>query len=564
VALLNSRVDRPALDRGRTRLLLTCLGLLLVSAIALYVVLGVRLTFFNDDWYFLLQRPGLESSGGLDALLAPHNSNLVFLPAVIYKSVVALFGLSSQLPFRAILGLLIAAAGLLVYVLVSRRAGWAWGIAAAAVLVFLGPAWEDLLFFASIDLVGSLVAGLAALIALDRDTPRGTGLACVMLVAAVAFSNLGVAFAAGAAVCVLARRRPDQLWVALIPLIVFAAWWAGYGHTEPSHLSASNIKHLPSYLLNSAAAGFASLTGLSAGSQPTSYTRGKVVLAAVVALAVIWLARGHRPSTFVLTPLTTLLVFWVLTGLSFFPGREPFASRYQLIDVALIIVIISEFFQPAPRTLPWSIIALALAFAVVISNTLGQLSHGYRFLQDQATYVNTDLGILQAMRDRIPDALRLTQPVAQNAYLSGITGSRYVAVTQAHGTPAYFSAERILRAPSLQRYSADGVLAALERLHGAHARSALTTDCTRVGNQPGDAAQVPLHAGATFLTNTTSRGLGVGIRRFAPADLLTGIALIGAGNTERVQVPSDNLPLRWYLQPVSPDPAAPATLEVCS
>jgi hypothetical protein len=565
VAVLSSHADRPTEGSSHKRLVGTSVGIVLLSAVALYIVLGVHLSFFNDDWYFLLQRPGLESSTGLDVLLAPHNSNMVVVPTAIYKLVADVFGLSSQAPFRAVLGLLIATAGLLVYVLVSRRAGWAWGIAAAAVLVFLGPAWEDLLFFASIDLIGSLVAGLGALIALERDTRRRAVLACLLLVVAVAFSNLGVAFAAGAAVCVVVRRRPDQLWVALIPLIVFAAWWAGYGRDEPSHLSASNIMHLPAYLFDSAATGFASLTGLSAGSDPASYVRGKIVLAAVFALAIVWLAAGHRPTRFLLVPVTTLLVFWVLTGISFFPGREPFASRYQLIDVALIIVVIAEFFRPASRTLGWSVLALALAVAIIISNTVGQLSQGFRFLEDQATYVKTDLGILQAMRNHVPADLRLTDEVAQNPYLSGITGSRYIAVTQAHRTPPFYSPDQILRAPSQQRHSADGVLAALEQLRGTRAISDLPADCTSVGNQPGDASkEIALGDGTTFLRNTTSTGLGFGVRRFAPAGLLTGISLIRPGETERVKVPRDNLPLRWYLQPMGGSPMAGATLRVCS
>jgi len=66
----------------------------------LLVLLGTRLTFFSDDWYFLLQRPGLSAHAGIDVVLAPHNSNLVAVDVVIYKALVGAFGLRSQLPFR--------------------------------------------------------------------------------------------------------------------------------------------------------------------------------------------------------------------------------------------------------------------------------------------------------------------------------------------------------------------------------------------------------------------------------------------------------------------------------
>src|SRR5205085_10151959 len=47
---------------------------------------------------------------------------------------------------------------------------------------------------------------------------------------------------------------------------------------EPSHLSASNLEHLPRYILDSASAGLASVTGLSRGTVAGTYTRGHVLL----------------------------------------------------------------------------------------------------------------------------------------------------------------------------------------------------------------------------------------------------------------------------------------------
>jgi hypothetical protein len=53
---------------------------------------------FNDDWWFLFQRPGIESHGGFDTLLAPHNGNMAVLLAVLYRVLTAAFGLGSQVP----------------------------------------------------------------------------------------------------------------------------------------------------------------------------------------------------------------------------------------------------------------------------------------------------------------------------------------------------------------------------------------------------------------------------------------------------------------------------------
>ncbi|HZU59400.1 MAG TPA: hypothetical protein VE983_00440, partial [Solirubrobacteraceae bacterium] len=324
---------------------LALLAALCLASVATIVVLGTRLTFFNDDWYFLLQRPGLESHGGLDVLLAPHNSNLVPLTAGLYKVLVAVFGMGSQVPFRLVLGLAVAAVGVMVFLLVSQRAGPLFGLACAAVVLLLGAAWEDLLFFASIDLVGSLAAGLAALWLLDRARPR-PWLGGLMSVCSVGFSNVGVPFALGAAVAVLLRRRPAQLWVPAVPLALFGLWWELDGHRQPSHLSLHNVEHLPRYLLESIGSGLASATGLSRGTVSGTYTRGYVLLGIGAALLVIGRWRGRRPSSSVLVPVVVAVSFWSLTGASFIPGREPFASRYQLIDVVLLMLIATDLLGP--------------------------------------------------------------------------------------------------------------------------------------------------------------------------------------------------------------------------
>ena len=129
---------------GRTPWAALVMAVLVATAGGLIVVLGDRLSFFNDDWYFLFQRPGLESKPGIDSILAPHNSNLVAAPALIYKGLVAVFGLWAQAPFRVTLALFMCALGVVMYLVVSRRLGPAIGLACAAVTLFLGAAWQEL------------------------------------------------------------------------------------------------------------------------------------------------------------------------------------------------------------------------------------------------------------------------------------------------------------------------------------------------------------------------------------------------------------------------------------
>ena len=101
---------------------------------------------------------------------------------------------------------------------------------------------------------GSMAAGLALLLALERDDRRGDRLACLFLTVSILFSSLGLPFAAGAAVQVL--RRPDRwrrLYVVAVPVAIYALWWLGWGHTAESALSLANVGKAPSFVINGVA-----------------------------------------------------------------------------------------------------------------------------------------------------------------------------------------------------------------------------------------------------------------------------------------------------------------------
>ena len=117
----------------------------------------------------------------------------------------------------------VGALGIVVYALVSARAGRVAGLVAATLLLFLGPAWEDLLWSFQMGFVGSLAAGLGALLALERDTPRRNAAACALLVLSLLLSDVGLALVVSAAVAIALRRRPRQAWIPLVPVALFAA-----------------------------------------------------------------------------------------------------------------------------------------------------------------------------------------------------------------------------------------------------------------------------------------------------------------------------------------------------
>jgi hypothetical protein len=530
------------------------------ASAALLVVLGSRLSFFNDDWWFLLQRPGLESHRGLDTLLAPHNGSMALLLAVLYKALVAVFGLGSQVPFRVPIAIGIVCLGVLVYIIVAARLGSAVGLAAAAVILFLGPAWEALLFFGGSNHLGAVVLGLAALVVLERDTGSRNALACALLLLAVSFSNTGVAFLAGAVVVVLLRRRPAELWVPAVPALLYGLWWALYGHTQSTGVTLGHIEHLPRYLFDSASIGLAAITGLEHVSLPGAVSSGHVLTVLAGLLLIVWLARGGRPSAWAAAVACTLLTFWLLTGASAIPGRGAISSRYQLTDSVLLIVLAAELLRGTRFDNRPLYGLAAIAVAIVVSNLL-VLRHGYDFLRVEAAYTRADLGALELARPLAPPGLSLLAPVAQDPYLSGVTAGRYYSVTRAHGAPPFYTAAQILAAPPAQRHAADSVLAAAYRISSPPVeRMGSLAGCSRLA---ADGTEQTVKPPGVVIRNLGAAPLVVGVARFAPQGMPVYIGFLAGRATARVEIPTDRVAVPWRITLRNPRKASGAATRIC-
>jgi hypothetical protein len=510
----------------------------------LIVVLGTRLTFFNDDWWFLLQRPGLESGGGLDVLLAPHNGNLVVLLTLLYK-LAASFGFGTQLPFRLIIGITLAILGVLVFVIVAERVGTVIGLAAAAVVLFLGPAWEGLLFLAAYSHLGAVTFGVGALLALERDSPRRNAVAVALLLCATLVGNLGLAFVVGAAIAVLLRRRPTQLWIPGVPAVVFAAWWAFYGHKQPSGVTLHNIEHLPGYVWGSISIGLTTITGLNHGADPLARGHILAVIAGLVLLATLLM--GWRPRPWILVFAGTALSFWILSGAAYVIGREPGASRYQVVDAVLLILIGAEWLRGIWLPRPALAAASVLALIVVVSN-LFALRFGFNFMGRQSDYAKADLGALQIAGDRADPNLQLLAPVAHNPYLSGVTAGRYREQSTAHGAPAFDAPAQLAAAPAGLQQAADSVLASAYRLRPVptHARPRHKCRLLPVGAAAAGAG-VALAPGRILVHNRGKVPLIAYLRRFAPAGYSNPVGFLAGRTTTQLQLPRDGLPERWQL-----------------
>ena len=162
----------------------------------------------------------------------------------------------------------ILASAALVFVYVRRRLGaWA-GIFAACLLLFLGSAWQDLLWPFEMGFTVGLAAGIGILLALERDDQRGDLIAAVLLLIAIGYGSFGLSFgfAVFVDICLKHRRRGwGRLWIVALPLVLYLGWYAGWGHEAEHHLTFQNILDSPVYVFEGLASAVGSVTGLDAG-----------------------------------------------------------------------------------------------------------------------------------------------------------------------------------------------------------------------------------------------------------------------------------------------------------
>ncbi len=275
-------------------------------------------------------------------------------------------------------------------------------------------------------------------------------------------------------------------------------------------------------------------------------------LAVAAAIGVVWFGARHRSalSARFWALAVTAGSFWVLAALNAIPGREPGASRYQLIGSALLLLTASELFRGARvgRRLGWALVALAV---VSIVANIGALRDGERFLRAQTEIARADLAALELLRDDVPPTFALSPDFAGTPFLAAVSASPYFEAVDRWGSPAASAAE-LPASPESARSSADVVLAvALELQLAADGSVAPTEDCETAR---GDAPVALPPGGAVIEPDGAAR---VRLRRFARADY--PIDLGTAEGTSTLAIPVDGSDEPWIAQITS----ASGAVRVC-
>lgn len=520
------------------------MGAALLASAALLLALESDLTFFQDTWAFLLHRRGLSAS----VFLEPHNEHIVVIPVALEKLWIALFGMATALPEQVAMTLVLAATGALVFVYVRRRLGPWPALLAAVLLLFLGPAWEVLLWPFEIALAGSVLFGVAALLALDGGCRRGDFVACLCLVAAIGFSSLGVAFLVAAIVDVLLRRRERGLrraWLAAVPLLLYAGWWAGWGHDAETHLSLHNLLFSPRYVVEGLAATLSSLLGLSAIGVVGKAAWGlPLLLAALLGLA-LRLRRGFRPSPRFWPVAAATAVYWLLAAFNYIPGREAYTSRYMYAGAALTLLLAAELLRGVRLDRGALLAGGAVTIAAVALNLI-PLSDGREYLREQTVLTRSDLAALEIARRTVEPGFSLDDEVAGTASLVDVDAGDYLEMAGAYGSPAYTQAE-LLAAPEAGRRQADVVLGQalpISMTTRPGRRPGPSSTCVRVPAEPTD---ISLRPGVTRIVVPPGGLAAISLRRFAAGGYPVVPAPAPGGQTSFLYIPRDTSRRPWLL-----------------
>jgi len=532
------------------------LGAALLTAAVMVLALTWHYTFLQDTWDYLINRRTLS----VDTILNPHNEHIVVIPVLIQWTFLQVFGMDTAKPEIILLAISLVATAALLFVYMARRVGQWLALFATVLILCLGPAWELLLWPFEISLIGSVLFGLAMLLALEREDRLGDLLACLFLVLSFGFSSLAIPFAAAAFVAVLQsprERRWSRAYVFLIPLVLYGLWYLGWGSEAESHLSARNVLASPRYVAEAMAIGVGNLFGL--GTNPVDGMAEKIwgaILLAILVIGVVW-RKLQRPG---IDPrfwpvAAAAATNWFLMAFNQMPGRDPVASRYQYASCIFILMLGANLF--AGERIGRRGIALgAVVTALAIGPNLIVLENGSDFFDSQTVYTRADTAGIEIASRTVDPEFQLTPEVAGAPALVNIYAGPYLEAVEEFGSPAYSLSELEAASPAV-RAQLDVLLSealpvTARVLPGAYDRSG-TEKCVAVA---GRKAEVKVDPGLTRVEVGPGPDAVVSLRRFASDGYPVEIASSPGGSTTVLRVPRDEEPQKpWYLHVEAPQGA---------
>ena len=434
-ALIRSWLTRPLSNRG------AWIGFGVAAVVAAIVILRQYrgLTFFYDEWNFIQDRRGW----GPGSFLAAHNEHFVAFPVFLFKAWFALFGLGSYWPY-AVLAVLchLLCVGML-FVLVRSWSNNELALGSAIALMFLGSAFEVLMWPFEIEISLCLALGLGALLLLQRQSRRSDIWACVLLILAISSSTLAIPLIVAALVLILMQRFDwRRLLVVVVPIALYGAWYLKYGD---STAQLGNARYIPEYSAKQAAATLHALLGL-----PPEFGSALAVAALVVVIVALVKRWGTR--THLVPVLVALVVMWTFLALSRYGIAPPDSSRYLYPSAILMVLAAAAIIGRQAITSITGRLVIVVALLMSLPTNISELAKGAAGWRGGSEEVRASLGALTEVRPLVPGSFN-----PQGHWAPQIQAGKFFAAADQYGSTAFEPAE-ITSASDAARAGADTVL----------------------------------------------------------------------------------------------------------
>lgn len=404
-------------------------GIIVAAAVAsagLVLFLTRRFTWYWDEWTIIT---GLPQWTVRDYFL-PHNEHWSTIPYLVYDLLLHTVGLRSYIPYMAVLVVLLAANGCLLFVLLRPRTGSAVALAASLILLFLGRGYNDIYWAWQIGFVGSCTFGLAALVVIDATEAgiRRMAACSAFLILALMCSGIGLLFLAAVAISLVVRRdRWRHLPVIIAPTLVYMVWYAVFGrhgiNQQASPYTLHAVAALRQYVPAGLGAAIAALFGVSSVWAPLALAVG------VAGAAVDWVLH-RRVDRLVMAAAIAVVLQFSLIGLTrdYLGPAEASSSRYLYIAAVFLLIVLADIVSHIPTPTSFRPV-FALIFLCILAYNVDQMHSGRN--QEWALVSNEDaqLQTIWAMRDT-PGF----QPQAGSG-IPGITAAMYDDSRRTLGSP---------------------------------------------------------------------------------------------------------------------------------
>lgn len=412
-------------------------AVLILASIAMAILLlavGRWLTFFADEWPFLVTR----QNGEFDLFFRPYVDAWVLVPTLVYYVLLHTFGMTSYYPYLIVDWTMHFVCVVLLARVVSRRSGVLLGLMSGLSLLFLGTAFEDLLQPFQMQYLFSAAAGLAAINLLDRPNPslRRVIVAAVALIVGVTSSGFGPIMAALVAIYAILAHQRAWLYAALPALGTYGIWYVA-SQSQLSRIAgmASNLPQVPAEVAFGIGASISAVLGLP----PERFAwLGLGFGIGLLALAA-W--RRVKPTPLAVAAIGALVIQNLLQAV--FRGAMGFEhgarSGYLYPEAIFLWLALAGWLGPRLEPARWAggrrLILPALVGVLIVPMALGNM---FQFVG--AARASRGLRALElreiALMTRLRDSPSLTLDAAPDPfYLSGITARRWFELVDRFGDP---------------------------------------------------------------------------------------------------------------------------------